>query len=91
MNGKWHGKGKEYKEGFGVLSDKLIYEGTYFEGKRMKGKGEEYRNEKLIYKGSYLDGKRWNGKGKEFDDNGKLIFDGDYINGKKHQEKKKKK
>ena len=48
---------------------------TYFEGKRMKGKGEEYIKEKLIYKGSYSDGKRWKGKGKEFDINGKFVLE----------------
>ena len=59
---RWTGKGKKYKGSFDIKN--IVYEGTYFEGKRMKENGEEYQDGKLIYKGSYSDGKRWNGKGK---------------------------
>ena len=70
LNGKKHGKGKEYNE-FGVV----MFEGEYFNGKRIieGNTGLDEFNEgfvyqfdeckKLIYEGEYLNGKR-HGKGK---------------------------
>ena len=53
LNGKKHGKGKEYYE-----SCVLNYEGEYLNGER-NGKGKEYNfNGKLVYEGEYLNGKR---------------------------------
>ena len=45
-NGKRNGKGKEYE------NNKLIFEGEFLYGYRIRGK--EYVNEKLIYEGSYI-------------------------------------
>ena len=94
MNGKRHGKGKEY-DNYG----NLIYEGEYLNGKR-NGKGKEYDSIRhLIFEGEYLKGKKWNGKGydennniiyelhngngkvKEYYNNGQLEFEGEYLNG----------
>ena len=47
LNGKRHGKGKEY------LNNKLIYEGEYLNGKR-NGNGKNYFNENSIFEGVYL-------------------------------------
>ena len=56
MNGKRHGKGKQY------MNNILRFEGEFINGKR-NGKGKEYNlDNKLIFEGEYLDGKRWNGK-----------------------------
>ena len=56
LNGKRHGKGKEY------LHNHLIFEGEYLNGKR-HGKGKEFNIfDKVIFEGEYLNGKRWNGK-----------------------------
>ena len=95
LNNIRNGKGKEYnKEG------KLIFDGEYLYGFRLKGKS--YANEKLEYEGEYLYDKKWNGKGydetgniiyelidgngkvKEYLDNGILYFEGEYLNGKKN-------
>ena len=59
LNGKKHGKGKEYYEG------QLEYEGEYLNGNR-HGKGKQYYEGQLEYEGEYLYGKRWFGKGKEY-------------------------
>ena len=51
MNGKRHGKGKEYNYG------ELAFEGEYLNGKR-HGKGKEYLNkDTLKSEGEYLNGK----------------------------------
>ena len=62
LNGKYHGKVKEYSY------DTLVFEGEYKNGKR-NGKGKEYlrvgmfrSKGDLLFEGEYLDGKRWNGK-----------------------------
>ena len=70
LNGKRHGKGKEYDYlGF------LIFEGEYFNGKKRKGKGyNKYKD--IIYEIN-----NENGYMKEFYDNGKLKFEGEHING----------
>ena len=52
LNGKRHGKGKEY-----ICDGELKFEGEYLNGKR-HGKGKEYLNGKLIFDGQYLNGKR---------------------------------
>ena len=68
MDGRRHGKGKEY-----ALNGLLVFEGEYLNGER-NGKGEKYDVDgSIIFEGEYLNGKRWTGKGK-----GK-----EYINGKK--------
>ena len=94
LNGKWHGFGKKFYQGY------LDYVGNYLNGKR-NGKGEEYdKNGNLRFEGEYLNGIKWNGKGydakgyEEFEIkegkgivkeynwfNGNLIYEGEYING----------
>ena len=96
INGKRHGKGKEYN-----YNGKLEFEGEYINGKR-HGKGKEYYiNGKLIFEGDYKNGNKWNGKGYningdlkyeikngngniiEYYYDGKLLFEGEYINGER--------
>ena len=95
LNGKRHGKGKEY------LNNKLIYEGEYLNGKR-NGNGKNYFNDNSIFEGVYLNNQKIvgayydknglkirginniNGKGKEYDDNGKIKFEGEYLNGERN-------
>ena len=62
LNGKRHGKGKEYDVGNGYYGrDHLIFEGEYLKGKK-NGRGIEYNDEgRVIFEGEYLDGKRWDG------------------------------
>ena len=76
LNGKRHGKGKEYN-----YKGQLKFEGEYLNGK-INGKGKEYSRGKLRFEGEYLNGKR-HGKGKEYDWNDILRFEGEYINDKK--------
>ena len=71
LNGKAIGKGKEYNR-YG----KLIFEGEYLYGQRIKGK--EFISERLEYEGEYLFNKKWNGKG--YDENGNIAYE--IINGK---------
>ena len=62
INGKRHGKGKEYNyQGY------LLFEGEYLNGKR-NGKGKEYywNSGKLEFEGGYLNDNKWNGKGYDF-------------------------
>ena len=47
MNGKRHGKGKEY------FQNKLIYEGDYANGKK-NGKIKRYNDGKIVFDGVYL-------------------------------------
>ena len=95
LNGKRHGKGKEYYD-----SGKLRFDGEYLKGKR-HGKGKEYDFlGNLIYKGKLLNDKRWDGVG--YDDyknivyelkegkgyikeiyKGIIYFEGNILNGKK--------
>ena len=73
-----NGKGKEYE----IVTDNLLFEGEYLNGKR-NGKGKEYKNNgDIIFEGEYLNGKR-HGKGKEFNLFNKVIFEGEYIKGKR--------
>ena len=72
-----NGNGKEYE----ILSDELLFEGEYKNGKR-NGKGKEYNNGKIMFEGEYLNGKR-HGKGKEYEFFKKVIFEGEYLNGKR--------
>ena len=94
LNGKRHGKGKEYKLDYRYVYVReaeadgiediyyLYYEGEYLNG-QICGKGKEYNsNRHLIYEGEFLNGKR-HGKGKEYQ-YGKLIFEGEYYNGERH-------
>ena len=61
INGKRHGKGKEYNYNKGGRF--LIFEGEYINGKRWNGKGKEYQFDgKLRFEGEYKNGERWNGK-----------------------------
>ena len=85
LNGKRHGKGKEYND-----DGKLKFEGEYSNGKR-NGKGKEYnfkfnysnnKTEISFFEGNYLNGKR-HGKGKEYDSDGNILFEGQYNNGKR--------
>ena len=100
LNGKRHGKGKEYEDDNG----KLIYEGEYLNGKRWTGKvydiTENGRIKNVIYE--LKDGKGFgheNNNDKYFigeylngEKNGKgkeyykyyLIYEGEYLNGKRH-------
>ena len=69
-------KGKEYN----ILTDNIMFEGEYLNGKK-NGKGKEYNEyENIIFEGEYKDGKK-EGQGKEFDESGNLIFEGEYENG----------
>ena len=68
LNGKRHGKGKEYNCNFGNLK----FEGQYLNGKR-QGKGKEYNNGDLYFEGEYLNDKK-NGIGKKYY-YGKLVFE----------------
>ena len=75
LNGKRHGKGKEYHD-----NGNLKYEGEYINGQR-NGKGKEYDSDgSLSYEGEYLNGKRHR-KGKEYICN-KIRFEGEYFNNK---------
>ena len=90
LNGKRHGKGKEYFD-----NGKIEYEGEYLNGER-SGKGKEYYKVyfgvgqsiyyfvKLKYEGEYLHGKM-HGKGKLYSpiNEDKLQFQGEFRNGKK--------
>ena len=80
LNGKRHGKGKE----FDFIDGYILFEGEYLNGYRWNGKVHEYHDfyKILIFEGELKYGKR-NGKGKEYDDNGRLIFEGEYLNGNK--------
>ena len=56
LNGKKHGKGKEYVDG------ELVFEGEYANGEK-NGKGKEYLHGKLEFEGEYINGKK---SGKEY-------------------------
>ena len=75
LNGKKHGKVKEYEFG------KIKFEGEYLNGQR-NGKGKEYNKDNgyYIFEGEYKD--NYKSKGKEYYDDGKLKFDGEYFCGK---------
>ena len=72
-----NGNGKEYE----ILTDELLFEGEYKNGKR-NGKGKEYGSNRVLFEGEYLNGKR-HGKGKEYDYFNKVIFEGEYFNDKR--------
>ena len=65
LNGKRNGKGKEYD------IDKLVFEGEYLYGNKIKGRA--YVKGKLEYEGEYLYNRKWNGKG--FDINGNMLYE----------------
>ena len=76
LNGKRHGKGKEYY----AFDGGIQYEGDYLNGKR-NGKGKEFDVVGLlIFEGEYLNNYR-NGKGKEYF-LGKFTSEVEYLNGK---------
>ena len=78
LNGKKHGKGKEY-----TLDGKLKYDGEYYNGEKWKGKAwNYYANGELEYEGEYLYGKL-NGKYNYFYRGGIKKSEGNYLNGKK--------
>ena len=89
LNGKKHGKGKEFNE-----NGKVMFEGEYLNGERIieGNTGLDEFNEgfvyqydsrnRLIYEGEYLNGKR-HGKGKEYYNYRLLKFEGEYFYGKK--------
>ena len=61
LNGKRHGKGKEYDKCISKYDTYLSFEGEYKNGKRYKGK-EYYKDGNIKYEGEYLNGKIWTGK-----------------------------
>ena len=62
-------------------SGKIIFRGTYLNGKRKQGKEYNY-NRTLLYEGQLLNGIK-NGKGIEYDRYHELCYEGEYVNGKK--------
>ena len=79
LNGKKHGKGKEYnKEGY------LIFKGEYNNNIKWNGFGTFYDDKGNIkFEGIIKNGKKWTGKGNEYDEYGDLIFIGTFENGLK--------
>ena len=65
LNGKRHGKGKEYYDG------ELFFDGEYLNGKK-HGEGKEYDSGNLMFEGKFLNNKRWDGVG--YDDNKKIVY-----------------
>ena len=85
LNGKRHGKGKEYQYDRYIMpteydDEKIIFDGEYRNGKR-NGYGKKLFFGKIIFEGTYLNGKR-HGKGKKYSPDGHIIFDGEYFNNK---------
>ena len=66
LNGKRHGKGKEY-----YYNGRSMFEGEYLNGKRWNGRG--YNKNGIID----FEIKKGNGKGKEYNSDGKLKFEGE--------------
>ena len=105
LNGKRHGKGKEYNS-----YKQLTFEGEYLDDLKWNGKGYDksnnivyelkngkgfvkeynYEHRNLEFEGEYLYGKR-NGKGKEYSYLGELalVYEGEYLNGKRNGKGKK--
>ena len=89
LNGKKHGKGKEFDYSYRNNLDNIAFEGEYLNGKRWGGKGKIFdSNLGLFFEGEYHKGKI-TGKGETFglgshNDFGKRIiqFKGEYLNGK---------
>ena len=76
LNGKKHGKGKEY-----TYIGKINFEGEYLNG-IINGKGKEYFDDgKIKYEGNYLNGLR-HGEGILYYNNGKIRFMGEYSYGR---------
>ena len=65
MNGKGHGKGKEYYSSFGTLE----FEGEYLNSQRHENGKEFYGDGKLKFEGEFLYSHKLNGK---FFVNGKI-------------------
>ena len=73
LNGvRWKGKGIEFDWNGG------IFEGEYFDGKKLNGKKKLFwYNGKIKFEGEYINGEL---KGKEYDVEGNIIFEGEYLN-----------
>ena len=85
VNGKKHGKGKEYFE-----NGNIKFKGKYLKGRKIRGRGynnnqniifvlksdgkatEYYDNGNLKFEGEYFDEKRWNGRG--YNIKGEMIY-----------------
>ena len=80
LNGKRHGKGKEYSN-YSNVDGILTFKGEYLNGER-NGKGKEIISNNVVFEGEYLNGKR-NGKGIEYNWWGNKLYEGEYVNGKK--------
>ena len=64
-----YGIGKEYR----INSNKLLFEGKYFKGKK-NGKGKEFYDDgKIKFEGEYLNGRKLKGKG--LDEKGNIILE----------------
>ena len=70
-DGQKNGKGKEY-----FKYEKLKFEGEYFNGYKIKGKGYDGADNLLFVLNS-------NGKEKEYNYDGNVIFEGEYYHGKR--------
>ena len=71
FKGQKNGKGIEFDE-----DGDIIFEGRYLNGKKIEGKGFDY-------KGNIILQIQEKGKGKEYYDNGNLKFEGEYLNGRR--------
>ena len=71
INGEKNGKGREYYEN-GLLK----FDGLYFKGKKIEGKGYDKNGRVVLII-------EINGRGKELYYNNKVQFEGEYFNGKK--------
>jgi len=74
IHGEKNGKAKEY---YFYDNSKLIFEGEYLNGFKIKGKEYYDRNGHIKFEGEYLYGYRL--KGKEYYLNDKLKFEGEYL------------
>ena len=75
-------KNGEIVKGYCIHSRRLLFEGMYLRGKRIKYGKEYYYDGELKYEGYYLDGEK-SGKGKEYLNN-YLIYSGEYKNDKRN-------
>ena len=93
----WNVKGYNYdgkeifeiKKGKGYIKEynngrKIIFEGEYLNGKRLKGKGKELNIHGILkYEGKYFFGKIY-GKGKQYNVNGNLEYVGQFLDNERH-------
>ena len=71
LNGRKNGKGKIYYD-----DESIKFEGEYFKGKIIEGKGNDNQGNEILKI-------ERNGKGKEYYNNGKIQFEGEYYNGRR--------